>query len=128
VPKKIVAFECEGCGAAFADRAEAVSCEATHAPAKPCPFRAVGFTADAINYPLSPAGQKIIADHNGVLVDQLPPGFRYSSGPGMHRWIETLGELLLVGACVRDDDGRWWTLARLEAAYGPLEPLSHPTV
>jgi hypothetical protein len=87
---------------------------------RPLNFRGVGFTEAAAAFPLSPAGQKIIADHNGVRVDQLPAEFRYASGPGMHRWIEALGRLLIAGACVRDDDGRWWTMARLEAAYGPL--------
>lgn len=91
-------------------------------------FCKVGFTDAAINYPLSHAGQLVIALHNGVEVSQLPEAFRYSSGPGMHRWIETLGRLLVAGACVRDDDGRWWTMARLEAAYGPLEPIEPPSV
>lgn len=87
---------------------------------RPLNFRGVGFTDAAVNYPLSPAGQKVIADHNGVTVDRLPAEFCYSSGPGMRRWIEALGALWLAGACVRDPDGRWWTMKRLEAAYGPL--------
>ena len=66
-------------------------------------FRAVGFTADAVNYPLSYAGQCIIAEHNGVSVESLPEAFRYSSGPYMHRWIEALGAV----ANPRHPSGRW---------------------
>ena len=66
-------------------------------------FRAVGFTAAAANYPLSPAGQAVIAEHNGVTVESLPPAFRYSSGPYMHSWIEALGRAKVN----RHKSGRW---------------------
>jgi hypothetical protein len=120
MPKKVVAFECEVCGSTSSDREAVVACEASHAPAKPCPFRAVGFTAAAAAFPLSHAGQLVVAAHNGVTVDRMPEAFRFAPNAGMKLWLEALGELLLAGACVRDDDGRWWTMARLEAAYGPL--------
>ncbi len=68
----------------------------------PCPFRAVGFTADAANYPLSANGLALIAEFNGVAVDALPLGARHSSSAGMHAWIESLGARKASGQPYRD--------------------------
>lgn len=68
-------------------------------------FRKVGFTGEAANWPLSPAGQAIIAAHNGVTVEQLPEAFRYSSNKHMHEWIEALG----AAKEPRHPSGRWLT-------------------
>ena len=88
---------------------------------EPSPFRAIGFTAEAENWPLSDAGAAIIAEHNGVPLDKLPPLMRHASCGGMHRWLEALGAHKAAGRQVRDPDGRWWTPARL-AAYGDATP------
>jgi hypothetical protein len=85
----------------------------TSATPTPEQFRKVGFTANAVNFPLSPTGQAIIAEHNGVTVDYLPEACRYSSNAHMHRWIEALGEAKAAGLPYRDPDGRLWTPARL---------------
>lgn len=76
-------------------------------------FRAIGYTDEAINYPLSPAGISIIAEHNGVSPDQLPEAARYSSGPYMHKWIEALGSARGLDRTVRDADGRWFGMSEL---------------
>lgn len=81
----------------------------------PCPFRACGFTWEAGFYPLSANGLAIIAEHNGVRPEQLPRGARNSSNAYMHRWIEALGVAKAAGSAIRDDDGRWFTVARLAA-------------
>jgi hypothetical protein len=73
----------------------------------PCPFRAVGFTSKAWLHKLSPAGQAIIAEHNGVPVDRLPFAYRYSSGPYMHAWMEALGSRKANGQPTRHESGRW---------------------
>jgi len=73
----------------------------------PCPFRAVGFTWKAGLYPLSSHGLALIAEHNGVPVSMLPRGARNSSGPGMHAWIEKLGELKASGRAYRHENGRF---------------------
>ena len=86
-------------------------------PPTPEQFRHVGFTADAVNYPLSLAGQAIIAEHNGVTVESLPDAFRYSSGPGMHRWIEALG----AAKVKRHPSGRWL----LPKELGLARPFMH---
>jgi len=72
----------------------------------PCPFRAAGYTWKAGLYPLSPSGLEIIAEHNGVSVDQLPRGARNSSSAYMHSWIEALGARKALGLDTRRD-GRW---------------------
>ncbi|MEQ1614466.1 MAG: hypothetical protein ABL904_17095 [Hyphomicrobiaceae bacterium] len=41
-------------------------------------FRKVGYTADAINYPLSEAAIALKAKLNGVTPDQLSPANRYA--------------------------------------------------
>ena len=73
-------------------------------------FRAVGFTANAVNYPLSPAGQAIIAEHNGVTVDRMPEAFRYSSNVYMHAWIEALA----LAPVRRHPSGRWLLPSELD--------------
>ena len=78
-------------------------------------FRAVGFSNQAINFPLSLSGQQIIAMHNGVHADQLPEAARYSSNAYMHKWIERLGEEMAAGHVVNHDNGAWLTLNELEA-------------
>ena len=78
-------------------------------------FRKIGFTDDASYYPLSSAGQAIIAEHNGVTVQQLPEAARYSSGPYMHAWIEALGLRKAAGLPTRHADDRWLLPAELSA-------------
>ncbi|MET0439183.1 MAG: hypothetical protein ABW043_16990 [Devosia sp.] len=80
----------------------------------PCPFRAVGFSGSAGNYPLSTAGKAIIAEHNGVSIDALPFGSRFSSGAHMHRWIEALGERYMATGEYPRRDGRWLSMRELE--------------
>lgn len=63
----------------------------------PCPFRAVGFTGNAGNHPLSYYGQLAVADHNGITVNQLPRGARFAPNPYMYRWMEALGERIAAG-------------------------------
>lgn len=81
----------------------------------PCPFRAVGYTWQAGGFPLSPEGLAIIAEHNGVRVDQLPRGARNSSNAYMHKWIERLGGLKAEGLPYRNADGRFLTSRELAA-------------
>lgn len=77
-------------------------------------FRAVGFTAAAADHPLSEAGCAIIAEHNGVRVEQLPRAFRYSSNAYMHLWIEALGRAKATGRRTRGQDGRWLPMDALK--------------
>jgi hypothetical protein len=72
----------------------------------PCPFRSVGFTWRAGYFPLSRAGQAVIAEHNGVPMEKLPRGARNSSSAGMHRWVERLGHLKTLGLPHRHESGR----------------------
>ena len=74
----------------------------------PCPFRACGFTWEAGLYPLSPNGLAIIAEHNGVRVDQLPRGARNSSSACMRDWMEALGARKAAGLPTRV--GKRWML------------------
>lgn len=69
-------------------------------------FRKIGFTPDAINYPLTDAGQQVIAMFNGVSVEQMPPEFGYSSNKSMNNWINALGERLTMGLPVKHETGR----------------------
>lgn len=78
-------------------------------------FRAIGFSDNAINFPLSEAGQAIIAEHNGVSVEQLPEAFRYSSNAHMHRWMGALGARKLAGLPTRHESGRWLLMGEIEA-------------
>ena len=70
-------------------------------------FRKVGFTADAINYPLSEGGKEIVALHNGVGVATMPAEFSYAPNLYMQRWMDALGARLEVGLAVKHDSGRW---------------------
>ena len=79
----------------------------------PAEFRAVGFTAAAAQYPLSDNGIAIIADHNGVLPEQLPRAFCYSSNAYMHEWIEALGRAREEGKETRHESGRWLRMNEL---------------
>lgn len=40
-------------------------------------LRAVGFTADAVQYPRGELALRMFAAFNGVTTDKLPEGFRY---------------------------------------------------
>lgn len=83
--------------------------------AKPCPFRSIGFTAAAAQYPLGADGLEIIAEHNGVTVDRLPFAARFSSGPGMHDWMTRLGSRKAAGLPYRHPSGRFLLPSEIRA-------------
>lgn len=70
-------------------------------------FRKIGFTLHAAVNPLSDNGASIIAEHNGVPLDKLPPLYRYASSSKMREWIEQLGALKAAGLPYRGNDGRF---------------------
>ena len=74
-------------------------------------FRAVGFTGAAAAYPLSPAAQEIVAEHNGVSADMMPETFRYAPNPAMRDWLEALG----ASPVRRHESGRWLLPSELAA-------------
>lgn len=71
-------------------------------------FRKAGFTDAAIDFPLSDAGCAIVAEHNGIAPDQMPPEWRYAPNAYMQRWLDALGTLKMEGRTVRIE-GRWIT-------------------
>lgn len=51
-------------------------------------FRKAGYTARAVNYPLSPLGCAWIAKLNGVDVKDMPRAWCYAPNQGMLDYIE----------------------------------------
>lgn len=51
-------------------------------------FRNAGVTGAARNYPLTPAGQRWLAEWNGTTVEKMPDAWRYAPNPAMRDKIE----------------------------------------
>jgi hypothetical protein len=75
-------------------------------------FRKIGFTADAVNYPLTGGGKRIVAMHNGVSVEQMPVEFGYAPNAHMHQWMNALGERLDAGLPVKIENATRWLLPK----------------
>ena len=58
-----------------------------------------------LTYP--PAALEILAEHNGVRVDQLPREAFTASNPYMLDWLTRLGERKAAGLPTRHESGRW---------------------
>ena len=69
-------------------------------------FRKSGMTEDALNYPLTEGGVAIVAEHNGVAVEQMPAEWHFAPNAWMQRWLNNLGERKARGEQVRAA-GRW---------------------
>jgi hypothetical protein len=67
-------------------------------------FRKVGFTAAALDYPLSDAACAVIAEFNGVDAEKMPLGWRYAPNLYMHRWMEWLGKEKAAGRSIWNAD------------------------
>jgi hypothetical protein len=77
-------------------------------------FREAGFTGAACNFPLTAEGAVIIAQHNGIAVEQMPRSFFYAPNAYMQSWMNDLGARQARGETVRDGR-RWLTPTELEA-------------
>ncbi len=51
-------------------------------------FRAAGFDANAINYPLSEAACQWLADFNGIEIEKMPAAWRYAPNAYMRDYLE----------------------------------------
>lgn len=69
-------------------------------------FRRAGFTGAACNFPLTPEGAAIVAEHNGLTVEQIPPAWHYAPNAFMRDWLNDLGARKARGEVVRIN-GRW---------------------
>jgi len=84
-----------------------------HVQGPPCPFRAAGFTWEAGLLPLSPEALDIVAEHNGVKIEQLPRGARNAPNPYMLSWLHALGTAKSEGRPHRHASGRFLFLGEM---------------
>lgn len=95
----------------------------------PCPFRAVGKTGDAGNYPYNRQALPIIAEHNGVPIERLSKGMRYASNRYMQVWMAQLGALKLKGLAYRMNSGALMGRKQsLDALYDDFAEKFHNTL
>lgn len=69
-------------------------------------FREVGFTDDAINFPLSPGAACIVAEHNGIPPHLMPTEFWFAPNEYMRDWLEWLAVQKATGQPYKD--GKSW--------------------
>lgn len=53
-------------------------------------FRAAGFTADAVNFPLSERACRYVAKFNGVPEEKMPRAWQYAPNAYMQKWLDQL--------------------------------------
>lgn len=69
-------------------------------------FRAVGYTADAVRFPLWPDAQVIKAELNGIAMEAMPEAWRYAPNRYCMEWWNWLVAERLSGRDIYQSPGR----------------------